>query len=55
MKVTVNVELSGAHAITHRAFDYENENAENVVAWIAGIIKSATSVGHKVVGVEWGL
>jgi len=54
MKVTVNVELSGAHAVTHKTFDYENENAERVVAWIAGIVGSAASVGHRVVGVEWG-
>lgn len=54
MNVKVNVELSGEHAVTHRSFDYENENAELVVAWIAGVIKSATSVGHRVVGVEWG-
>lgn len=55
MKVAVNVELSGAHAITHRVLEFQDENAEHVVAWIAGVIKSATRVGHKVVGVEWGL
>lgn len=55
MKVTAIVELSGVHAITHRSLNYENENAERVVAWLSGVIKSATSVGHRVVGVEWGL